>query len=173
VVADGIEMTMLYGEENMNLKPIGIIHSPYKNRKECPPQGREEVCWIEIFDQYAEGLKDVDGFSHLILLYWLHSAKDYSLLVKTPWESELHGVFATRSPNRPNALGFSVVELIERNDNRLKVKGLDALEGTLLIDIKPYLPEIDAKANVRVGWVKETDFSKIYGKGLKESKHVQ
>jgi len=157
----------------MQLKPIGIIHSPYKNRKKCPPQGREEICWIEVFEQYKEGLKDVDGFSHLILLYWLHSAKGYSLLVKTPWDSEPHGVFATRSPNRPNALGFSVVELIERDGNKLKVKGLDALEGTPLIDIKPYLPEIDAKANVRVGWVKETDFSKVYGKSFEESKHVQ
>ena len=157
----------------MKLIPIGIVHSPYKNRKECPPQGREEICWIEVFEQYKEGLKDIDGFSHLILLYWLHSVKSYSLLVKTPWDSEPHGVFATRSPNRPNALGFSVVELIEREGNKLKVKGLDALEGTPLIDIKPYLPEIDAKANVRVGWVKETDFSKVYGKGLNGSKHVQ
>ena len=157
----------------MNLKPIGIIHSPYKNRKESPPQGREEICWIEVFDQYAEGLKDIDGFSHLILFYWFHCSKDYSLLVKTPWDSKRHGVFATRSPNRPNALGFSVVELIERERNKLKVKGLDVFEGTPLLDIKPYLPEIDAKTNVRVGWVKETDFSKVYGKGLKESKHVQ
>jgi formylmethanofuran dehydrogenase subunit E len=157
----------------MQLKSIGIIHSPYKDRKESPPQGREEICWIEIFDQYVEGLKDIDGFSHLILFYWLHCSKDYSLLVKTPWDSEPHGVFATRSPNRANALGFSVIELIERDGNKLKVKGLDALEGTPLIDIKPYLPEIDSKTNVRVGWVKETDFSKVYGKGLKESKHVQ
>jgi formylmethanofuran dehydrogenase subunit E len=109
----------------------------------------------------------------LILLYWLHSAKDYSLLLKTPWDSEPHGVFATRSPNRPNALGFSIVELIEREGNTLKVKGLDALEGTPLIDIKPYLPEIDAKANVRMGWVKGTDFSKVYGKSFKESKYAQ
>jgi tRNA-Thr(GGU) m(6)t(6)A37 methyltransferase TsaA len=157
----------------MQLKPIGIIHSPYKDRKESPPQGREEICWIEIFDQYAKGLKDIDGFSHLILFYWLHQSKHFDLLVKTPWDSEPHGVFATRSPNRPNALGFSIVELIERDGNKLKVKGLDALEGTPLIDIKPYLPEIDSKTNVRVGWVKETDFSKVYGKGLKESKHVQ
>lgn len=114
----------------MQLKPIGIIHSPYKNRKECPPQGREEICWIEVFEEYKEGLKDIDGFSHLILFYWLHCSKNYSLLVKTPWDSEPHGVFATRSPNRPNALGFSVVELIERDGNKLKVKGLDALEGT-------------------------------------------
>jgi tRNA-Thr(GGU) m(6)t(6)A37 methyltransferase TsaA len=157
----------------MNLQPIGIIHSPYKNRKECPPQGREEICWIEVSEQYAEGLKDIDGFSHLILICWLHLDKDFSLLVKTPWDSEPHGVFATRSPNRPNALGFSVVELIERDGNKLKVKGLDVLEGTRLIDIKPYLPEIDAKANVKVGWVKKTDFSKVYGKSFKETKHVQ
>jgi tRNA-Thr(GGU) m(6)t(6)A37 methyltransferase TsaA len=157
----------------MNLELIGIIHSPFKDRKGGLPQGREEVCWIEIFEQYAAGLRDIDEFSHLILLYWLHSAKGYSLLVKTPWDSERHGVFATRSPNRPNALGISVVELIEREGNTLKVKGLDALEGTPLIDIKPYLPEIDSKANARVGWVKETDFSKVYGKGVKGLKHVQ
>jgi tRNA-Thr(GGU) m(6)t(6)A37 methyltransferase TsaA len=157
----------------MQVKSIGIIHSPYKNRMECPPQGREEICWIEIFEEYTEGLKDIDGFSHLILFYWLHCSKNYSLLVKTPWNSEPHGIFATRSPSRPNALGFSVVELIERKGNKLKVKGLDALEGTPLIDIKPYLPEIDSKTNVRAGWVKETDFSKVYGGGLKELKHVQ
>ena len=157
----------------MQLKLIGIVHSPYKDRKESPPQGREEICWIEIFDQYAEGLKDIDGFSHMILLYWLNQSKNFDVLVKTPWDSEPHGVFATRSPNRPNPIGFSVVELVEINGNRLKVKGLDALEGTPLLDIKPYLPEIDSKTNVRVGWVKETDFAKVYGKGVKELKHVQ
>jgi len=158
----------------MQLTPIGIIHSVYKNRKECPSQGREEICSIEVSEQYAEGLKDIDGFSHLILFYSLHCSRNDSLLVKTPWDSEAHGVFATRSPDRPNALGFSVVELIERDGNKLKVKGLDALEGTPLIDIKPYLPEIDSKANVKVGWVKETDFSKVYGKrSFKESNHVQ
>ena len=157
----------------MELNPIGVIHSPYKDRKECPPQGREEICEIEISGQYGEGLKDIDGFSHLILLYWFHSAKGYSLLVKTPWDSEPHGVFATRSPNRPNALGFSVVELIERDGNKLKVKGLDALEETPLIDIKPYLPEIDAKPNAKIGWVKGTDFSKVYGKPLRASKQFQ
>ena len=157
----------------MKLKPIGIIHSPYKDRKECPPQGRDEICEIEISGRYREGLKHIDGFSHLILLYWFHSAKDYSLLVKTPWHSELHGLFATRSPNRPNPIGFSVVELIEIDGNRLKVKGLDALEGTPLLDIKPYLPEIDAKLDVRIGWIKDTDFPKVYGKPLKASKQAQ
>jgi len=157
----------------MELKPIGIIYSPYKDRKQSPPQGREEICWIEVFEQYAEGLRDIEGFSHLILLYWLHQGKDYCLLVKTPWSPEPHGLFSTRSPDRPNALGFSVVELIERKGHKLKVKGLDALEGTPLLDIKPYLPEIDSKTNVRVGWVRETDFSKVYGKSLKESKRIR
>jgi tRNA-Thr(GGU) m(6)t(6)A37 methyltransferase TsaA len=157
----------------MNLNPIGIIHSPYKNKRACPPQGREEVCWIELLEQYAEALKDIEGFSHLILFYWLHYSTNYSLLVTTPWDSKPHGVFATRSPNRPNALGFSVVELIEREGNKLKVKGLDAFEGMPLIDIKPYLPEIDSKTNVSEGWMKGTDFSKVYGKSSRESKHVQ
>jgi formylmethanofuran dehydrogenase subunit E len=160
-------------ERAMNLKPIGIIHSPYKDMEKCPPQGREEVCKIQVFDQYAEGLSDVDGFSHLILLYCFHSAKGYSLSVKTPWDSERHGVFATRSPNRPNPIGFSVVELVERNGNQLTVKGLDALEGTPVLDIKPYLPEIDSKTGVRIGWVKNTDFSKVYRGFRKESEHVQ
>ncbi len=156
----------------MRLKPIGIIHSPYKVRKECPPQGREEMCEIEILREYGEGLKDIEGFSHLILLYWLHSAEGHSLLVRTPWHSERHGLFATRNPNRPNPIGFSVVELIEVSGNRLKVKGLDALEGTPLLDIKPYLPEIDARSNVRTGWVKNTDFSKVYGKPSKHQNRL-
>jgi tRNA-Thr(GGU) m(6)t(6)A37 methyltransferase TsaA len=157
----------------MQLSPIGIIHSPYKDKKDCPPQGREEICEIEIFGEYGEGLKDIGGFSHLILLYWLHWATNFSLSVKTPWDSKPHGLFATRSPNRPNPIGFSVVELIEINGNRLKVKGLDALEGTPLLDMKPYLPEIDTKSNVRTGWVKGTDFSKVYGNPLKASKQGQ
>jgi len=156
----------------MELNPIGVIHSSYRDRRECPPQAREEICEIEIFDQYTEGLKDIDGFSHVILFYWLHKSKEFSLLVKTPWDSVPHGVFATRSPERPNPIGYSVVELIEINDNGLKIKGLDALEGTPVIDIKPYLPEIDAKTDVRIGWVKSTDFSKVYGKPLKRLKQV-
>jgi len=157
----------------MEIKSIGIIHSPYKDKKDCPSQGREEICEIEILEQYAEGLKDLDGFSHLILLYCFHLAKGYSLSVKTPWDSERHGVFATRSPNRPNPIGFSVVELVEKRGTQLTVKGLDALEGTPLLDIKPYLPEIDSKTGVRIGWVENTDFSRVYQEFRKESEHAQ
>lgn len=137
----------------MKLKPIGIIHSPYKTRAEAPPQGKSDILEIEIFKEYEEGLKDIETFSHLHVIYWMHKSKDYSLLITTPWDTKLHGLFATRTPNRPNPLGHSVVELIERKGNILKVRGLDAIEGTPVIDIKPYVPRIDVKPEADSGWL--------------------
>ena len=97
-----------------DLIPIGLIHSPYKTRAEAPYQGRrsDQVCELELFGEYEEGLKDIEGFSHLVVLYYLHEAETYSLSVRTPWDSVPHGVFSTRSPNRPNPLGLSVVKLV-------------------------------------------------------------
>ena len=137
----------------MKLKPIGIVHSPYKTRAEAPPQGKSDILEIEIFKEYEEGLKDIETFSHLHVIYWMHKSKDYSLLITTPWDTKLHGLFATRTPNRPNPLGHSVVELIERKGNILKVGGLDAIEGTPVIDIKPYVPRIDVKPEANSGWL--------------------
>ncbi len=137
----------------MKLKPIGIIHSPYKTRAEAPPQGKSDILELEIFKEYEEGLKDIETFSHLHVIYWMHKSKDYSLLITTPWDTKLHGLFATRTPNRPNPLGHSVVELIERKGNILKVRGLDAIEGTPVIDIKPYVPRIDVKPEADSGWL--------------------
>ena len=137
----------------MKLKPIGIIHSPYKTRAKAPPQGKSDVLEIEIFKEYEEGLKDIETFSHLHVIYWMHKSKGYSLLITTPWDTKLHGLFATRTPNRPNPLGHSVVELIERKGNILKVRGLDAIEGTPDIDIKPYVPRIDVKPKADSGWL--------------------
>ncbi|MGB2727772.1 MAG: tRNA (N6-threonylcarbamoyladenosine(37)-N6)-methyltransferase TrmO [Halobacteriota archaeon] len=141
----------------MELKQIGVIHTPYKTSKEVPHQGSlsEEVCEIEVFKEYEGGLKDIEGFSHLIVLYWLHKSTGYSLLVKTPWDTELHGLFTTRSPNRPNPIGISIVRLIERKGNILGVKGVDAIDGTPLIDIKPHVPEFDdkEKREVKIGWL--------------------
>ncbi len=137
----------------MKLKPIGIIYSPYKTRAEAPPQGKSDVLEIEIFKEYEEGLKDIETFSHLHVIYWMHKSKGYSLLITTPWDTKLHGLFATRTPNRPNPLGHSVVELIERKGNILKVRGLDAIEGTPVIDIKPYVPRIDVKPEADSGWL--------------------
>ncbi len=99
------------------------------------------------------GLKDVEGFSHILILYWLHKATGYSLLVRTPWDAKPHGLFTTRSPRRPNPIGISVVELIERRGHILRIKGIDAIDGSPLIDIKPYVPEFNEKGAVKIGWL--------------------
>lgn len=116
--------------DKLELKAIGIVHLPHKKRSEAPPQGGKEISEIEIFDEYQEDLKDIDGFSHLHILYWLHESKGYSLKITTPWDTKLHGVFSTRSPRRPNPIGHSIVKLLERRGRFLKVRGLDAIEGT-------------------------------------------
>ena len=140
---------------SLELKPIGIIHSPYHDRGEAPRQGcgREEICQVEVFKEFEEGLKDIEGFSHIVLIYWFHKSQGYSLIVKTPWDAVPHGLFTTRSPNRPCPLGLCVVKLVAREKNILKVIGLDAIEGTPLLDVKPYVPSIDEKADVKVGWL--------------------
>lgn len=140
----------------MKINPIGLIRSPYKTRYEAPHQGwfkPEIISDIVVFEEYGDGLKDIEGFSHLIVLYWLNESKGYSLQITTPWDTELHGLFTTRSPNRPNPIGFSVAELLEKAGNVLKVRGLDAIDRTPLVDLKPYLPKIDTKANVKNGWL--------------------
>ena len=143
--------------DRLELKPIGIIYSPYKNRGEVPRQGcrHEEICQVELFPEFEEGLQDIEGFSHIILIYWLHKSKGYSLRITTPWDTIPHGLFTTRSPDRPCPLGLCVVELIARERNILKVRGLDALDNTPLLDIKPYIPSIDAKTNATSGWFKD------------------
>ena len=142
------------GEQDiLKLKPIGIIHSPYHaGQASYQGCGREEICHVEVFEQFAEGLKDIEGFSHIALIYWLHKSKGYSLMVTTPWDTKPHGLFTTRSPNRPCPLGLSVVRLVAREKNILKVKDLDALDGTPLLDIKPYIPTIDEKTDIKIGW---------------------
>lgn len=127
------------------LKPIGIIHSPFKDKNSAPHQGRfsEEISEIEIFPEFEGGLRDIEKYKYLILLYWLHEAKRDSLIAVPPSSGKEHGVFATRSPNRPNPIGFSVVKLIERRGRFLKVKWLDAIDKTPLLDIKPYFSDLD------------------------------
>lgn len=140
----------------MNLKKIGVIHSPYKARSEAPFQGRHstEICEVEVFDEFLPGLTDVEGCTHLILLYWLDRADRSMLRAFPPHDGKEHGVFATRSPNRPNPIGVGIVELLAVEGKRLKVRGLDALDGTPLIDIKPYFSEIDNIPNAIVSWRK-------------------
>lgn len=151
-----IQFPKLYMEEQgvLKLKPIGVIHSPY-HAGQVPYQGcgREEIGEVEVFEQFAEGLKDIEGFSHIVLIYWFHKSRGYSLMVRTPWDTTPHGLFTTRSPNRPCPLGLSVVRLVARKGNTLKVKDLDAIDGTPLLDIKPYVPTVDEKSDIRVGWL--------------------
>lgn len=137
----------------LEFQPIGVVRSPYKNRYDAPPQGGKEVSEIVVFNEYEQGLNDIEGFSHLHTFYYLHKSKGYSLFVKTPWDSEFHGLFATRSPNRPNPIGYSVVQLVERKRRVLRVRGLDAIEGTLVLDIKPYIPKVDSKSDAKIGWL--------------------
>jgi len=128
----------------LRLKPIGVIHSPY-HAGQAPYQGcgREEICHVEVFDQFAEGLRDIERFSHIIVIYWFHKSTGYSLTVIPSWDTKPHGLFTTRSPNRPCPLGLCVVRLVAREKNILKVKDLDAIDGTPLLDIKPYVPTVD------------------------------
>lgn len=133
--------------EGFPIYPIGVISSPYGPGGKRPPyQGRysHEVCQIKVRDEFAEALRGIEHASHLIVLYWMDRARRDVLASKTPWSDEVFGVFATRSPSRPNPIGICVVELIERKGNTLFVKGLDAFDGTPVIDVKPFSFGIDA-----------------------------
>jgi formylmethanofuran dehydrogenase subunit E len=126
--------------------PIGIIHSPFHTRESAPRQGRfsDAQVTLEILPEFTEGLKDVEHQPHLIVLYWLDRSDRTTLKAIPPHTGIEHGVFATRSPDRPNPIGICIVELVRREENQLFVRGLDALDGTPLLDIKPYSAAIDS-----------------------------
>jgi tRNA-Thr(GGU) m(6)t(6)A37 methyltransferase TsaA len=117
--------------------------------------GSEEISRTDIFKQLEESLQDIDGFSHIIAIYWFHKSEGYHLSIKTPWDDKLHGLFATRLSHRPCHLGLTVAELIVREKNVLKVVGLDgdAVDGIPLLDIKPYVPLIDERSIAKPGWL--------------------
>lgn len=138
------------------LHPIGIIHSPYKISGEAPRQGRfsEHLMELEIYEEYGDGLKDIEKATHLIVLHWLHLAGRDLLQVRTPHSKKVRGVFACRSPVRPNPIAFNIARLLHRNGNRLSVQGLDALDGSPLLDLKPYSSDLDSIPGVNIGWLK-------------------
>jgi tRNA-Thr(GGU) m(6)t(6)A37 methyltransferase TsaA len=138
------------------LKPIGIVYTPYKDKKEIPCQGykSDKIGEVEIFSEFEEALKDIEGFSHIYLIYYFHETTGYAPLVKPFLDAQKHGVFATRHYNRPNPIGISIVELIKRERNILRVRQIDVLDGTPLLDIKPYVPQFDKRMNVKIGWLK-------------------
>lgn len=135
--------------------PVGIINSPFKTTENMPIQptaDKNSEGTIEIFEEYVDGLADLDGFSHIYLIFHLHKSSVSKLKVIPFLDTVERGVFATRSPSRPNPVGLSVVKLISVTGNILKVEGLDILDGTPLIDIKPFVPMFEDRENIRTGW---------------------
>lgn len=136
-------------------KPIGVIHSEFKKKGGMPvqPTGASKIKGsVEIFSEYALGLRDLEGFSHIHLIYHFHLSKGYSLFTKPFMDDEKHGIFAIRAPRRPNAIGLSVVKLISVKKNVLEIENIDIMDGTPLLDIKPYIPAFVEAENVRIGW---------------------
>ena len=137
-------------------RSIGMVHSPFKELAGMPiqPAGAVGVVGTAvIYPEFTPGLQDLDGFSHIILLYHLHRVEAASLLVTPFLDTQPRGVFATRAPRRPNPIGLSVVKLVRVEQNILHIENVDILDGTPLLDIKPYVPEFDHQPDIRTGWL--------------------
>ena len=142
----------------IKFKPIGVIHSPFKEPEGTPiqPAGAKGIDGtVEVFPEYAEGLKDVEGFSHITLIYHFHLSKVAPLKVKPYMDNEAHGVFAMRGPSRPNPIGISIVRLLRIKENILHIQDVDIVDGTPLLDIKPYVPEFDIRKAEKTGWLEK------------------
>ena len=138
-------------------KPIGIIHSPFKKSKGTPIQPTASAgteAEIELFPEFADGLKDLEKFSHIFLIYHFHLSKKAALQVKPFMDDREHGIFAIRAPSRPNPIGISVVRITKIENNIIFVKDIDILDGTPLLDIKPYVSEFDIRKVTKNGWLK-------------------
>lgn len=140
-------------------KPIGVVRSPFKRAEDIALERNADPCGfddvrgkIEVYEEYDAGLKDITGFSHLIVIFAFHESREAKLLVRPPLESRVRGVFATRSPHRPNSIGMTVVELVRRKGRTLYIRSFDMTEGTPVLDIKPYTDR-DRKKNIRLGWL--------------------
>lgn len=147
--------------ERIEYNPIGIIRSPYSRTADMPIQPAAAMGVrgsVEVFSEFVPGLKDLDGFSNIILLYHFHLSNNFKLEVRPFLDNTTRGVFATRAPKRPNQIGLSVVKLISVQENILVVENVDIVNGTPLLDIKPFIPDMDATSNVRTGW-----FSRVKG----------
>jgi tRNA-Thr(GGU) m(6)t(6)A37 methyltransferase TsaA len=144
------------------LEPIGYVHSPYTTTDQVPKglgAKHEAEGELEILPQFEAGLKDIDGFSHLIVLWVFDRSDGFELCGKPPCDDREHGVFATRSPRRPNPIALTTVELLDRDGPRLRVRGVDMLDGTPILDIKPYLSNIPEE-KLRRGWLAEAEVRK-------------
>jgi len=138
------------------MHPIGVIHSPYKESKDIPIQGifKSNVeAWAELKDEYVRGLRDLDKFSHAIIIYYFHKSRIERIEGKPFLEQDKHGIFAIRSPNRPNHIGVSIVKIKNIKGNRMYFTEVDVLDETPLLDIKPYVKYFDTRENVISGWL--------------------
>lgn len=138
----------------ISMQPIGIIHSPFSDKEQTPIQASrsQAIGTVEVYPEFSDGLQDIEEFSHIYLLYVFHNSSGYSLQIKPFLDDQEHGLFATRYPYRPNPLGISTVRLLFRQANVLTIEGVDVLDGTPLLDIKPYVPDFDLRTDVRAGW---------------------
>ncbi|MEA3441297.1 MAG: tRNA (N6-threonylcarbamoyladenosine(37)-N6)-methyltransferase TrmO [Chloroflexota bacterium] len=136
------------------MRPIGMIHSPFIDKGKTPiqPTRSTTIGTVEVYPEFVDGLQDIDGFSHIILLYVFHRSSGYSLKVKPYLDDQFHGLFTTRYPERPNPIGLSIVRLLGRKGNSLSIEGVDVLDGTPLLDIKPFVPDFDIQTNHSTGW---------------------
>ena len=144
--------------QEIKYKPIGIIHSPFKEAKGTPIQAaiaKDTEGTVEVFPEYVEGLKDVEGFSHIILIFHFHLSNTATLRAKPYMDNEERGIFAIRGPRRPNPIGISTVRLVRIEENMLYIQNLDILDGTPLLDIKPYVPEFDVHEASKIGWLEK------------------
>ena len=142
--------------EQITMNPIGVIHSPYKQTKNIPIQGKfkpDVEAWIELKEEYSSGLKDLDEFSHAILIYYFHKSPEEQLQGSPFLENEKHGIFAIRSPHRPNHIGLSVVRINSIDRNKLRFSEVDVLDQTPVLDIKPYVKYFDIRDNAICGWL--------------------
>ncbi len=145
-------------KNEIKLKPIGIIHTPYKEPKGMPIQGTFEKGVsgrAELFPEYEEGLKDIEGFSHIILIYYFNRSKREEFISRPFIEDETHGIFAIRSPHRPNHIGLSIVKLEGVEKNIVIFSEVDILDSTPLLDIKPFVSYFDSRENVKNGWLEK------------------
>ena len=145
--------------ETFKVRPIGHVRSPFTETRQIPKgPGAEHVTegTIEVLPEFAAGLQDIEGFSHLYVLWAFHPSESYALVGTPPSDDRPHGVFATRSPRRPNPIGLTVVELLAREGASLRVRGVDMLDGTPVLDLKPYLSSVPAE-QIRRGWLAEAE----------------
>jgi tRNA (adenine37-N6)-methyltransferase len=152
------------------LQPIGFVHSPFVENIGTPIQpagGRDVEATVEVLEEFIDGLRDLDGFSHVFLLFYFHKCDTTRLEVKPFFDDSEHGVFATRAPVRPNHIGMSLVRLGRIEGNTLFIRDIDILDGTPVLDIKPYIPQADSATDARIGWLegKELRYGEVRDDG--------